>query len=215
MFWVKCSSIVPCQQTKNSKQRRGLQLTARPGVAKGFRQHGVEQLRLDGEGEGFRGWLSRDRQLNGDVNPQKAKKSQGFGSWKYITRYLHVCEGFWMSRKCWEFGNRGKSETSITWEPVGCGVKRGEGWKTLRLRFDSCFMFGWWRKTSRRCLIICFKIQQIIMENFYTQRFASDDDLQRIDNINSSPNLWLMGGWSWTVEWMLKWIARGKRMDGW
>ena len=23
---------------------------------------------------------------------------------------------------------------------------------------------------------------------------ASDDDLQRIDNINSSPNLWLMGG---------------------
>ena len=57
IFWVKCSSIVPCQRTKNSKQRRGLQLTAGPGVAKGFRQHGVEQLRLDGEGEGC--WLSR------------------------------------------------------------------------------------------------------------------------------------------------------------
>ena len=96
---------------------------------------------------------------------------------------------------------RGKSETSTTWEPVGCGGKMGKGWKTLRLRFDSCFMFGWWRKTSRRCLIIiCCKILQIIMENFYTQIFLNVRVMMIYNVLTTLIHHQIYGWWVGEVE---------------
>ena len=56
---MKCSSIVPYQRTFSTANNINVVVffgptawVENPGVAKGFRQHGVEQLRLDGEGEG-------------------------------------------------------------------------------------------------------------------------------------------------------------------